>query len=107
LLKDTVSVNNRLAPPPLFGRTGSGPLLPKPRALYEPFDKSYSPSVPNIFSSADDAYWKAVRQAAAPCFSMSNLKQVGEFVARTASDSEGDVPPICVRLRPPDQGRSS
>ena len=63
--------------PPLPCSIGSGPLLPKPRALYEPFDKSYTPSVPNIFSSADDAYWKAVRQAAAPCFSISNLKQVG------------------------------
>jgi hypothetical protein len=36
------------------------------------------PKVPDILTSNDDAYWKAVRQAAAPCFSMSNLKQVGE-----------------------------
>jgi hypothetical protein len=39
---------------------------------------------PNILTSGDTAYWKAVRQATAPCFSMSNIKQVGklEGVAR-------------------------
>jgi hypothetical protein len=34
---------------------------------------------PNILSSGDNAYWRAVRQAAAPCFSMSNMKQVGKL----------------------------
>jgi hypothetical protein len=34
----------------------------------------------NIVTAGDDAYWRAVRQAAAPCFSMSNLKQVSGAV---------------------------
>jgi hypothetical protein len=44
--------------------------------LYKAFEAG-EPKRPNIITSDDDAYWKAVRQAAAPCFSMSNLKQVG------------------------------
>jgi hypothetical protein len=37
------------------------------------------PQRPNILTSDDGDYWRAVRQAVAPCFSMSNLKQVGEL----------------------------
>jgi hypothetical protein len=35
------------------------------------------PQVPNILTSDDGEYWKAVRSAAAPCFSASNMKKVG------------------------------
>jgi hypothetical protein len=38
------------------------------------------PQRPNILTSEDHPngdYWRAVRQAVAPCFSMSNMKQVG------------------------------
>jgi hypothetical protein len=34
------------------------------------------PQAANILSAADGDYWRAVRQAAAPCFSMTNMKQV-------------------------------
>jgi hypothetical protein len=37
------------------------------------------PQRPNIVTSDDGDYWRAVRQAVAPCFSMSNLKQVGKL----------------------------
>jgi hypothetical protein len=56
---------------------GSGPLLPKPHFLYQALENGTKPKVPSILTSPDGDYWKAVRQAAAPCFSMSNLKQVG------------------------------
>ena len=57
--------------------SGPGPYLPKPRSIYEALESAYWPKRPNILTSDDDGYWKAVRQAAAPCFSMSNMKQVG------------------------------
>jgi hypothetical protein len=60
--------------------TGPGPYLPKPHHLYVALESSYSPKRPNILTSNEDAYWKAVRQAAAPCFSMSSLKQVRSFL---------------------------
>jgi hypothetical protein len=44
--------------------------------LYQALDNG-NPPLPNILTSGEDAYWRAVRQAAAPCFSMSNMKQVG------------------------------
>jgi hypothetical protein len=52
--------------------------MPKPRHVYAAVELSIQPRNPNILSADDGDYWKAVRQAAAPCFSMSNLKQVGE-----------------------------
>jgi hypothetical protein len=55
---------------------GPGPYLPKPHHLYEPLESSYSPKRPNLLTSDENAYWKTVRQATAPCFSMSSLKQV-------------------------------
>lgn len=57
--------------------TGPGPYMPKPRHMYAAVEMSIQPRNPNILSADDGEYWKAVRQAAAPCFSMSNLKQVG------------------------------
>jgi hypothetical protein len=57
--------------------SGPGPYLPKPRSIYEALETAVWPQRPNILTSDDDGYWKAVRQAAAPCFSMSNMKQVG------------------------------
>lgn len=56
---------------------GPGPYLPKPREIYESMEIFTRPKRPDIVTSNDDAYWKAVRQATAPCFSISNLKQVG------------------------------
>jgi cytochrome P450 len=50
--------------------------LGKTRELYCAFEVGTKPHKPNILTSPDDAYWKAVRQATAPCFSISNLKQV-------------------------------
>jgi hypothetical protein len=56
----------------------AGPIYaPKPPELYRIMEVSfYHPRRPNILSSADDKYWKAVRQAAAPCFSVTNMKLV-------------------------------
>jgi hypothetical protein len=56
-----------------------GPYLPKPREIYESMEIFTRPKVPNIVTANDGHYWRAVRQAAAPCFSMSNLKQVSGF----------------------------
>jgi hypothetical protein len=50
--------------------------LGKTRELYRALELGTQPQMPNILTSPDDAYWKAVRQATAPCFSISNLKQV-------------------------------
>jgi hypothetical protein len=50
--------------------------------MYAAVELSIQPRNPNILSADDGDYWKAVRQAAAPCFSMSNLKQVGGCVER-------------------------
>lgn len=61
-------------------RTTPGPYLPKPREIYESMEISTRPKVPNIVTANDGHYWRAVRQAAAPCFSMSNLKQVVPLV---------------------------
>jgi cytochrome P450 len=59
--------------------------LGKTRELYRALELGTEPKMPNILTSPDDAYWKAVRQATAPCFSISNLKQVG----RQSSTVEG------------------
>lgn len=56
---------------------GPGPYLPKPQFLYELLSAGIYPKRLNLVTSPDGDYWKAVRQATAPCFSMSNLKQVG------------------------------
>jgi cytochrome P450 len=48
----------------------------KTRDLYRAIELGTQPRMPNILTSPDGAYWKAVRQATAPCFSISNLKQV-------------------------------
>jgi len=61
---------------------GPVPYLPKPTALYQVLEVSYSPRAPNLVSADDtmpQSYWKAVRQATAPCFSYSNLKQVRDI----------------------------
>lgn len=52
---------------------GPGPYLPKPHAIYLVIG---GPIGSNIVTAGDDTYWRAVRQAAAPSFNMSNLKQV-------------------------------
>jgi hypothetical protein len=59
-----------------FTTAGPGPYLPKPEALYQALETGVRPKRTNMLTSPDDGYWKAVRQAAAPCFSMSNMKQV-------------------------------
>jgi hypothetical protein len=56
---------------------GPGPYFPKPREIYEVMEIATRPQAANILSAADGDYWRAVRQAAAPCFSMSNMKLVG------------------------------
>lgn len=53
--------------------------MPKPHHLYAPLESSYSPKRPNLVSAADGGYSRAVRQATAPCFSFSNLKQVRQL----------------------------
>jgi len=60
---------------------GPGPYLPKPQFLYELLSAGIRPKRLNLVTSPDGDYWKAVRQATAPCFSMSNLKQVCNLVA--------------------------
>ncbi|KAF6256430.1 cytochrome P450 [Scenedesmus sp. NREL 46B-D3] len=54
--------------------------LGKLREVYAALEIGTVPHMPNMLTSADDAYWKAVRQATAPCFSISNLKQVFPWV---------------------------
>lgn len=55
---------------------GPGPYCPKPRAFYEALESAIKPKLPNIVTAEDGDYWKAVRQGAAPCFSVSNMKKV-------------------------------
>uniref|UniRef100_A0A383V6F6 Cytochrome P450 n=1 Tax=Tetradesmus obliquus TaxID=3088 RepID=A0A383V6F6_TETOB len=54
--------------------------LGKTRELYRALELGTEPKMPNILTSPDDVYWKAVRQATAPCFSISNLKLVFPWV---------------------------
>jgi hypothetical protein len=61
---------------------GPGPFLPKPQALYQALETGVRPKRINMLTACDDAYWKSVRQAAAPCFSMRNMKQVGMAAMR-------------------------
>ncbi|KAF6250905.1 cytochrome P450 [Scenedesmus sp. NREL 46B-D3] len=61
-------------------KTGHGPYMPKPNEAYKPLEKALKPSLPSVLTATDGPYWKAVRQAAAPCFSMSNLKNVMPLV---------------------------
>ncbi|WIA20759.1 hypothetical protein OEZ85_005126 [Tetradesmus obliquus] len=61
-------------------KTGPGPYMSKPNEVYKPLEKALTPSLPSILTAADGPYWKAVRQAAAPCFSISNLKNVMPLV---------------------------
>eukprot|EP00775_Hariotina_reticulata_P009275 gene9275-9440_t len=69
-----------LSDPATVGRvtrkTGGGPYLVKPRRLYKPLEAAIKPAMPNILTSEDSPYWKAVRQGAAPCFSNNNIKKV-------------------------------
>ncbi len=55
---------------------GPGPYLPKARELYTPLEQFVIPNMPSILTSDDGPYWRAVRQATAPCFSATNLKKV-------------------------------
>jgi hypothetical protein len=56
--------------------TGPGPYLPKPHVMYKMLEASCSPSRPSLITCPDNAHHRAVRAATAPCFSVSNLKQV-------------------------------
>lgn len=62
--------------------------MPKPREVYAPLEKAIQPSMPSVLTAEDGPYWKAVRQAAAPCFSNSNLKNVSKQ-ARQGSNVTG------------------
>jgi len=44
-------------------------------------EAAIKPAMPNILTSPDSPYWKAVRQGAAPCFSNNNIKKVGITMA--------------------------
>lgn len=55
-------------------RKGKSYLIKSP--TYSAMELATRPHLPNILTSPDNAYWKAVRQGVAPCFSATNLKQV-------------------------------
>jgi hypothetical protein len=50
--------------------------MPKPHAFYEALEAAIQPKMQNILTAEDGDYWKAVRQGAAPCFSVTNMKKV-------------------------------
>jgi hypothetical protein len=50
--------------------------MPKPRHFYEALEAAVHPKTQNILTADDGDYWKAVRQGAAPCFSVTNMKKV-------------------------------
>ena len=68
LLTDVQATNKVLRKGPMY--------LPKYAELYQPLELLVKDRRPNLVSSKDDAYYKAVRQGVAPCFSMTSLKQV-------------------------------
>eukprot|EP00878_Enallax_costatus_P014325 GHUV01014984.1.p1 GENE.GHUV01014984.1~~GHUV01014984.1.p1 ORF type:complete len:220 (+),score=33.31 GHUV01014984.1:428-1087(+) len=87
-----------LTDPDTMGRvlrkTGPGPYFPKAHDLYAPLEKATIPPTPNIVTSEDGPYWKAVRHATAPCFSASNLKKVLPLVvelSKRAADKAAAV----------------
>ena len=41
---------------------------------YKNLELGTSPHLPNVLTSEESPYWKAVRQTVAPCFSMTNMK---------------------------------
>eukprot|EP00775_Hariotina_reticulata_P010115 gene10115-10272_t len=45
-------------------------------AAHQPLENAVKPELPNIVTSAENAYWKAVRQGAAPCFSNNSIRKV-------------------------------
>eukprot|EP00879_Flechtneria_rotunda_P010957 GHRR01011449.1.p1 GENE.GHRR01011449.1~~GHRR01011449.1.p1 ORF type:complete len:319 (+),score=84.89 GHRR01011449.1:395-1351(+) len=53
--------------------------------IYGALELGTQPQLHNILTSTDNAYWKAVRQGTAPCFSVSNLKQVFPWVLHLCS----------------------
>lgn len=59
--------------------------MPKPRAFYESLEAAVKPKLPSILTVEDGDYWKAVRQGAAPCFSVTNMKQVGALLPASMS----------------------
>ena len=68
LLTDVQATNRVLRRGPMY--------LPKYAELYKVLEMLVKDRRPNLVSSKDDAYYKAVRQGVAPCFSMTSLKQV-------------------------------
>lgn len=60
----------------LIRNSKSPDYVTKVPSIYEALELGTRPQLHNILTSADDAYWRAVRQGVAPCFSISNLKQV-------------------------------
>jgi hypothetical protein len=68
LLTDVHATNKVLRKGPVY--------LPKYAELYQPLELLVKDKKPNLVSSKEDAYYKAVRQGVAPCFSMTSLKQV-------------------------------
>lgn len=53
--------------------------MPKARVVYQALEIAIKPKQRNIVTTEDGAYWKAVRHATAPCFSITNLKKVGRI----------------------------
>lgn len=49
--------------------------LGKDYATYEHFQLATQAGSPSLFSSPDNAYWKAIRKAVAPAFTMTNMKK--------------------------------
>eukprot|EP00879_Flechtneria_rotunda_P010935 GHRR01011426.1.p1 GENE.GHRR01011426.1~~GHRR01011426.1.p1 ORF type:complete len:628 (+),score=243.39 GHRR01011426.1:210-2093(+) len=50
--------------------------IPKNRAVYHAIEAGSRPPLPNIVSSSDGDYWRAVRDAWMKCFTSPNLKRV-------------------------------
>jgi hypothetical protein len=68
--------------------------MPKPRHFYEALESAVHPKTQNILTADDGDYWKAVRQGAAPCFSVTNMKKVGGWAitwAKKGLGVEGNV----------------
>lgn len=57
---------------------GPVPYTPKARVIYQALEVAIKPKQRNIVTAEDSPgpYWRAVRWATAPCFSITNLKKV-------------------------------
>ena len=73
--------------------------MPKARVVYQALEIAIKPKQRNIVTTEDGDYWKAVRQATAPCFSITNLKKVSSVCKNLSAACILHMPPLSLPAR--------